>query len=156
MSNSIYGYIYTDNPARVAESIRGSIRATTLGVFAIEPSELRNYPMQLLPQKNENLFCFLIGDSGETWNATYLIDGYDYDPSAQIELPRNSGERIELLARLLNDLIEQSCDRRMLVAVTDCDKIDEVKRIALRNLRDELIKDIGIDGPPNILYCVSE
>jgi len=154
MSNSVYGYFYFDNTINVTEELRVSKRPTSLGLFQIHPSELYNFPPDLLPRKNTKPYCFLIGDNPSTRNATYLVDGYDYESSAGIALPLKSADRIELLADLLEDLMALSGDRRLYVAITDCDQIEKTKRIPSQEIKDELLKDIGTEGPPDTLYCL--
>jgi hypothetical protein len=154
MSNSVYGYFYTDSTEKVAEFLRTENRHLRLGIFQIHPSELYNYPAHLLPEQSEKLYCFIIGDNPESRNATYLVDGYDYAPIADIALPLKSGDRIGLLAELLHCLMTLTCDGRLYVAITDCDQIERTKNVRSRDIKEVLLNDIGTEGPPDILYCI--
>lgn len=155
MSYSVYGHFYTDRLGEVADLMRAHQRSMILGVFQTHVSELYNYPAHVLPKQSAQLFCFLIGDSPKTRNATYLVDGYDYDSMAEIALPRMSKERLMILAELFQSFIELTRNGRIYVAITECDPIARTKNVHSQNILDELLNDIEREGgPPDTLYCI--
>ncbi|MEX6162710.1 hypothetical protein AB6G16_14420 [Proteus mirabilis] len=86
-------------------------------------------------------------------NATYLIDYLDYAPEAEIGFPCGAKERLNILLNVLGDIFVMTGAQKMVVALTECNQIEKVKRIKLSEMRDIIHADFEeYQAPPDTLY----
>ncbi|EOY5093602.1 hypothetical protein [Citrobacter amalonaticus] len=152
MSNDVCGYIATELSDELAKKLADFVRKSELGIQKISKRELYNYPSNFIPINGE--YCFLIGDAPGYPNATYLIDYYQYDPAtADIGFPANPKERLDILIDTLVNMIKITKATKMVVAITDCNQIDNIKKIKFPEMRDVIHADFEkYQAPPDTLY----
>ena len=88
MSLDAYGDVEIDSSVDRAKLASQIEQQTGLGFTPIPLNELYNFPEDKLPHHEKEVLCFLIGDRPGKSNATYLIEFLDYDPDADIGLPK--------------------------------------------------------------------
>ena len=103
------------------------------------------------------IFLFFIGDKLGYPNATYLIDYNEYDPEfSDIGFPSGAKERLKILLDTLTDIIRITNSKRMVVAMTECNQIETVKKINFSDFYDEVYKDFEkYQAPPDTLYDIT-
>lgn len=151
MSNDVCGYIESSLNKKTGSALKNYIESQTVGIMSISQDQLYNFPEEFLPL--EDSYIFLIGDRVGYSNATYLIDYLDYAPEADIGLPNGAKERLNILIDVLTDMFVTIHAQRMVVALTECNQIDRVKRINLSEMRNVIHADFKeYQGPPDTLY----
>lgn len=152
MSNDVCGYMTTELSIELAKNLADFVKKSELGIQEISRGELYNYPSDFMPVDGE--YCFLIGDAPGYPNATYLIDYYQYDPiTADIGFPANPKERLDILINTLISMINITKATKMVVAITECNQIDNIKKIKFPELRDVIHTDFEkYQAPPDTLY----
>lgn len=155
MSNDVCGYVTAELNIELAKNLADFIKKNELGIQEISKGELYNFPSNYMPVDGE--YCFLIGDVPGHPNATYLIDYYQYDPvTADIGFPANPKERLDILIDTLIDIINVTKATKMVVAITECNQIDNIKKIKLLEMRDAIHADFEkYQAPPDTLYEVT-
>lgn len=153
MSKEIYGFV--DLPADTPrDPFWDDLRSSTpLGLFEVSARELYGFPSDLCPGPESAIL--LVGDGPDSRNASYLLDDQDYDPKAEIGLPIQARERLALLLELLNRLFVRWNASRVVVCLTVCNEVDDVKRISRGEMFDILPADCAVESPPCLIYVIS-
>ena len=152
MSNDICGYIYPPLDREVENALSKYISGSKIGISQITREELYNFPSGFIPP--DGLFYFLIGDRPSYPNATYLIDYNEYDPdTSDIGFPPGAKERLSILVDTLNYMFKITNAQRMVVALTECNQIETIKKINISELYDVIHADFEFyQSPPDTLY----
>lgn len=153
MSNDVRGYIELLDRANLTLSINTIEQKHDVGIGAITVDELYNFPSSTLPNSNKINFIFVIGDDNKYYNASYLIDYLDYAPEADIGFPVGAKDRLNILLDTLADMLKMANVQKMVVALTDCNQIETIKRINFSEMRDVIHADFeAYQAPPDTLY----
>lgn len=151
MSNDVCGYIELPLSYEVNALLEGYISEQTVGISSITKDELYNFPKELLPSVDS--YIFLIGDSVGYPNASYLIDYLNYAPEADIGFPTDGKERLDILLDVLSDMFRITYSKRMVIALTECNQIEKIKKINFTEMRDIIHADFEeYQAPPDTLY----
>lgn len=152
VTNFIYGF--ADFATELDETdLRQSLGENTpLGVFSERKDQLHGFPPELSP--SDQAFLFAIGDSTRWPVATYLLDYQDYDPAADIGLPISAYARLALLVTLLTRMFDDFGAIRVVVLLTLCSEVDEIKHISVKELSQTFHADCEIESPPCLLYVI--
>ncbi|WP_109399425.1 hypothetical protein [Proteus sp. TJ1640] len=151
MSNDICGYIEPPLNKKASDNLKRYIESQNIGITNISKDELYNFPDEFLPSKDS--YIFLISDRTDYPNATYLIDYLDYAPEAEIGFPCGAKERLNILLDVLNDIFIVTNIQKMVIALTECNQIEKVKRIKLSEMRKIIHADFEeYQAPPDTLY----
>ncbi|GKX57434.1 hypothetical protein SOASR030_35460 [Leminorella grimontii] len=155
MSNDVYGYLEPTLGMNEAALLKEYIKNSSLNIQSITEKELFNYPSEFIPTKE--LFIFDIADGPNSINATYLIDYLEYDPeSCDIGFPSDPKKRLNILLDTLVDMIKITNAKKMVVAMTDCNQIETIKKINLSELYDVIHADFEkYRAPPDTLYEIT-
>lgn len=155
MSNDVCGYIIPSLNRDKEILLLEYISKISIGICNINHGELYNFPEEYIP--SDNYFSFLIGDKPGYPNATYLIDYNEYDPEfSDIGFPSGAKERLKILLDTLTDIIRITNSKRMVVAMTECNQIETVKKINFSDFYDEVYKDFEkYQAPPDTLYDIT-
>lgn len=107
----------------------------------------------------DNTYIFLIGDRPGCPNATYLTDYCQYDPISSyddIGFPANPGDRLDILLTVLQDIFNISGANKMVIALTECNQIETVKKIKFSELYNVIHADFEeCQAPPDTLYEIT-
>lgn len=156
MSNDVRGYIELSNGVDVTPLKTFIEKKYDIGIGPINSDELYNFPPTALPDSNKINFIFAIGDDNEYYNASYLIDYMDYAPEADIGFPTKAKDRLNILLDTLVDLIKITHATKMMVALTECNQIETIKKIKLSELYDVIHADFEeYQAPPDTLYEIT-
>ena len=156
MSNDVRGYIELLDGADLAPSINAIEQKYDIGIGAITNDELYNFPPSTLPDSNRINFIFVIGDDNQYYNASYLIDYLDYAPEADIGFPVGARDRLNILLDTLAEMFKTTNAQKMVVALTDCNQIETIKKIKLSELYDVIHADFEeYQAPPDTLYEIT-
>ncbi|MDY0972289.1 hypothetical protein [Siccibacter turicensis] len=157
MSNDVCGYIFPAIDMTHKDMLKKYISTCETGIDIINKDQLYNFPKDMDP--TEDLFCFLIGDRPDYPNATYLIDYCQYDPvSAHLDIgfPADPRDRLNILIETLKDIFNVSGAVKMVVAITECNQIETIKKIKLPELYDVIHADFEeYQAPPDTLYEIT-
>lgn len=154
MSNDVCGYIYFSLSQEVMGDLQDYIYKSEVGITQINKEELYNFPEYLLP--TECSYIFLIGDRPNYPNASYLIDYNDYCPGSDIGFPVQAKERLEILINILSDIFRIANATKMVVAITECNQIQTIKKVKLSELCDVIHADFEeSQAPPDTLYEIT-
>ncbi|MBD2805167.1 hypothetical protein ID855_10750 [Xenorhabdus sp. ZM] len=154
MSNEVCGYLESALNLSSKTALLEFIGKSQLGIQAISRNQVYNYPADLLP--DDDFFIFLIGDVPGYHNSTYLTDDYQYDPeTVDIGFPVNPKERVDILIDTLLDIIKVTHATRMVVSITECEKIEAIKKIHIDELHAVIHADFDkYQAPPDTLYDI--
>lgn len=153
MSNDVRGYIQGFSEKNISHSIKLIEEKYNIGIGMISCDELYNFPEFFLPRGYDNRFAFIIGDDAEDFCASYLIDYLEYAPEADIGFPVGARNRLNILLDSLSDMIKVSGALKMVVAITDSNQIETIKRIKLSELYQVIHADFEeYQAPPDTLY----
>ena len=153
MSNEVYGFAdFNDPTACPSDRVAILKRSTSLGIEEIAPNELYNFPSMYQPASNS--MVFMVTDRAGSRNATYLIDFENYSPNANIGLPVDARERLELLIAVIESLFTACTAGRVCIAVTDSSQIEECKTATPESIRSLLRADFEQLAPPCCLYII--
>lgn len=152
MSNDVYGYIKPVLKESYLALLQCYIENSSINIQLITKEELFNYPSEYYPE--DNCFIFDIADGSGSINATYLIDYCEYDPeTSDIGFPSDPKERLNILLDTLVDMIKITNAEKMVVAITECNQIETIKRIKLSELYQVIHADFEeYQAPPDTLY----
>ena len=155
MSNDVCGYITPSLNREKEMLLLKYISSISIGICKIKYNELYNFPEEYIP--SSDCFAFLIGDRPGYPNATYLIDYDEYDPeSSGIGFPPGAKERLKILLDTLADIIRITNSKRMVVAMTECNQIETVRKVNFSDFYDEVYKDFEkYQAPPDTLYDIT-
>lgn len=155
MSNDVCGYISPSLSREREEILEEYISSKEIGISEITAEQLYNFPTEFTP--SEDFFVFLIGDRSGYPNATYLIDYDEYDPETSgIGFPPGAKVRLNILLDTLVDMFRITNAQKMVVALTECNQIDTIKRIKLSELYDVIHADFEeYQAPPDTLYEIT-
>ncbi|AWH87790.1 hypothetical protein [Limnobaculum parvum] len=155
MSNDVSGYITPALTREVKDILEHYISQREIGIYKIRKDELYNFPLDMLPV--DDAFMFSIGDRPGYPNATYLIDYYEYDPiSSNTGFPFGGKDRLTILLDTFVDMIKITNAKKMVVALTDCNQIETIKKIKLSDLYDVIYSDFEEhQGPTDTLYEIT-
>jgi hypothetical protein len=155
MSNDVCGYIFPSLSREKEEILEEYISSKEIGISEITAEQLYNFPTEFIP--SEDFFAFLIGDRPGYPNATYLIDYDEYDPeTSDIGFPPGAKVRLNILLDTLVDMFRITNAQKMVVALTECNQIDTIKRIKLSELYDVIHADFEeYQAPPDTLYEIT-
>jgi len=155
MSNDVYGYIVPALTTTARVQLQKYIKACTLNIQTITTGQLFNFPLKLIPE--EIVFAFDIADGPNSINATYLIDYNEYDPeNSSIGFPPGAKDRLNLLLDVLSDMFSITNAQKMVVALTECNQIEIIKKIKFSELYDVIHADFEVyQGPPDTLYEIT-
>ena len=155
MSNDVYGYTEFSVTEEVEHRLNAYMHSCSINVRRISSYELYNFPKELTP--SNNAFIFDIADGVNSLNATYLIDYNEYDPeSSDIGFPPGAKERLKILLDTLADIIRITNSKRMVVAMTECNQIETVRKVNFSDFYDEVYKDFEkYQAPPDTLYDIT-
>lgn len=154
MSNEVYGYFEGSKVSNRDAFLKSLEEKTGIGIKPISPSELYNYPEQLLPSDMESCTAFIVGDKPGKTNATYLTDYMDYAPDADIGFPCEGKARLKLLINFFMTIIQEAKATRFVVAITDSSQIEELKTVNIAQLESVIVTDFEGRAPPDCLYDV--
>lgn len=153
MSNDVRGYIELLDRENLILSISTIKQKHDVGIGSITIDELYNFPESTLPPSNERNFIFVIGDDDTYYNASYLIDYLNYAPEADIGFPADPKERLDILINTLIDMIKLTNATKMVVAMTECNQIETIKKINFSEMREVIHADFdAYQAPPDTLY----
>lgn len=156
MSNDVRGYIELPNKVDISASIDSIANKNDIGIGLIQINELYNFPEPTLPEKERDNFLFVIGDDNQYYNASYLIDYMDYAPEADIGFPTDAKERLNILLNTLSDMFNVTNTQKMVIALTECNQIETVKKIKFSELYDVIHADFEeCQAPPDTLYEIT-
>ncbi len=155
MSNDVYGYTDFSVTEEVEHRLNAYIHSCSINVRRISSYELYSFPKELIP--SNNAFIFDIADGVNSLNATYLTDYNEYDPEfSGIGFPSGAKERLKILLDTLTDIIRITNSKRMVVAMTECNQIETVKKVNFSDFYDEVYKDFEkYQAPPDTLYDIT-
>ncbi|NKG31771.1 hypothetical protein FVB43_17220 [Erwinia rhapontici] len=155
MSNDVCGYLEPALGFNEMVSLMEYIENSQLNIRPIKAGELFNYPSEFFPK--DAFFLFDIADCHGAINATYLIDYDQYDPdSSDIGFPGDPKERLNILLDTLVDMIKLTNAEKMVVAMTECNQIETIKKITLSELYDVIHADFEkYQAPPDTLYEIT-
>lgn len=155
MSNDVCGYISPSLSREREEILEEYISSKEIGISEITAEQLYNFPTEFI--LSEDFFVFLIGDRPGYPNATYLIDYDEYDhETSDIGFPPGAKVRLNILLDTLVDMFRITNAQKMVVALTECNQIDTIKRIKLSELYDVIHADFEeYQAPPDTLYEIT-
>lgn len=155
MSNDVSGYITPPLTPAVKDILASYIFQREIGIYRIHKNELYNFPADMLPV--DDAFIFSIGDRPGYPNATYLIDYDEYAPEKlHMGFPPRGKDRLTILLDTLVDMIKITNAKKMVVALTDSNQIETIKKIKLSDLYDVIYSDFEeYQGPPDTLYEIT-
>lgn len=155
MSNLVYGYIeYSGAVKPVEQAIHQVIEPLPIGLHQIEVAELANFPTEYLPSGADGVLPFNISDYKGIGGAECLVDGLDYAPEANIGLPTQADERLEILLIFLEGVCRVQGVKRLAVTINQCNQIDAVTLATPTALRETIVRDMSEDAPCDLLYIV--
>lgn len=155
MSNDARGFITIHNTNIVSEITNVCEKVFDIGIEEISINELYNFPQNFLPTpcKDRNYFTFALGDSPQEVGVSYLIDYINYAPEADIGFPTNGKERLGILLDVISEIFKISQTQKMVIALTDCNQIEKIKKINFIEMRDVIHADFEeYQAPPDTLY----
>ncbi|EGU4502648.1 hypothetical protein HVC08_002265 [Salmonella enterica] len=154
MSNDVCGYIEPPLSIKASNDLKNYIARQNIGIVSIQKSQLYNFPIDFLP--TDGSYIFLISDRPGYSNASYLIDYLDYAPEADIGFPPVAKERLNILLDVLVDIFRITDAKKMVVALTECNQIETIKKIKLSKLYDIIHTDFEeYQAPPDTLYEIT-
>jgi len=153
MSTVLYGYIETESDADRPYLLRRMAHSVVAEISERSLSELYNWPFEWQPK--ENAFGFTVYDSKNKRSAEYLVDYVDYAPEAAIGLPTEKDARLRVFTNAIRDLLASKGVTRLLVAVTDCNQIEDSIEIHIDEFFDVLQRNLIENQPPNRLYIIT-
>lgn len=155
MSNCVYGYIEISGDLEYAErAVCNLITPLPIGLQEISAGELYNFPEEHLPRDTYAVIPFNISDHKEVGSAEYLVDGDDYAPEAEIGLPTQASERLDILLTFLEDVCRVKGVKRLVVTINQCNQIDAATHTTPEWLRKIIVHDMAEFAPSDILYIV--
>ena len=154
MSNEIYGFAeFSNQPAMSYPDLVSSLEhASGLGVALIPGQELYHFPPDCQP--DEEAMIFRISDGPGIKNAEILISGLDFAPEANIDLPLQSRDRMELLIHCLELFFSEFNVSRLCIAPVQCNEIDEIVRTSVADLRTTILEQFEILFPPTCIFDI--
>ena len=154
MSYDVCGYVCFLPTQEVDVNLKDYISKSEIGIAKIGKEQLYNFPVDLLPK--EHSYVFLIGDKPNYPNASYLIDYLDYVAEAEIGFPVVAKDRLNILLDTLHEIFIITNAKKMVVAITDSNQIQTIKKINLSELYDVIHSDfIAHQAPPDTLYEIT-
>lgn len=155
MSNDVYGYLSPSLGSGEMIALRQYISESSVNIQLITAAELYGYPSNFAP--TDDLFIFDIADGPNSINATYLIDYDEYDPeTSDIGFPPGAKDRLNILLDTLVDMIKITNAQKMIVALTECNQIETIKRIKCSEIYDVIHADFEeYQAPPDTLYEIT-
>lgn len=155
MSNDVCGYIFSSLIRERKEILEEYISSREIGISKITGEQLHNFPTEFVP--SDDVFIFLIGDRPGYPNATYLIDYDEYDPeTSDIGFPPGAKDRLNILLDTLADMFRITNAQKMVVALTECNQIETIKKIKISELYDVIHADFEeYQAPPDTLYEIT-
>lgn len=155
MSNDVYGYLVPSLGDSEMAALKVYISKSSLNIQLIKSDELFGYPPDFVP--TGDLFIFDIADGPNSTNATYLIDYDEYDPeTSDIGFPPGAKDRLNILLDTLADMVRITNAQKMVVALTECNQIETIKKIKLSELYDVIHADFEeYQAPPDTLYEIT-
>lgn len=154
MSNDVCGFIEPPLSQEVKDALNEYINGLEIGISDIRRDQLYNFPDDMLSM--DNSYSFLIGDKKGYPNASYLIDFITYAPEANIGFPNGAKERLEILLDTLVNMFSITNAQKMVVALTECNQIETIKKIKISQLYDVVVADFEeYQAPPDTLYEIS-
>jgi hypothetical protein len=157
MSNDILGAVFTAREhERLGAHLDELSKRFALGLFTADKSDasrtLGGFVTELW---SPSVTAIRITDGPRKQNATYLIDGLDYAPESNIELPIKSIDRLQLLNRLVMAIFELSAAVRLDLALMDSSQLDEIREVPLNEFSAVLTADMLKFAPPDTLYRIT-
>lgn len=155
MSNDVCGYLVPSPGVNEEVALRKYISNSNLNIQLIKSDELFGYPSEFIP--TGDVFIFDIADGPNSINATYLIDYDEYDPeTSDIGFPPRGKDRLNILLDTLVDMIKLANAEKMVVALTECNQIQTIRKIKLSELYDVIHADFEeYQAPPDTLYEIT-
>lgn len=153
MSNEILGLLYTSSDVFAANTLLQTVASRTmLGVSAVGVEEARLALGECRVEPHSCAVGFIVTDRKSSRNASYLIDGVDYDEDADIGLPNRSIERLELIFELIRALFASDDVTQVSIGLMECGQIDEIRDLSISEMADSIEADMSEYSPPDILY----
>ncbi|WP_455813235.1 hypothetical protein [Pseudomonas graminis] len=155
MSNDVRGYIAPALTSAEKDSLQSYTSQSEIGIVVISQDELYNFPLEYTPLNAE--MAFRIGDRPDYPNATYLIDYDEYSPGRLHHgFPPGGKDRLNILLDTLVNMIKLTNAEKMVVALTECNQIETIKKITLSELYDVIHADFEkYQAPPDTLYEIT-
>lgn len=140
--------------ASAEHAIREVVKPLPIGFHRIEVEELYNFPEEYLPGNGKIVLPSEISDDKEKAGAEYLVDGDNYAPEAEIGLPTQACERLDILLTFLEGICRVEGVKRLAVTVTQCNQIDAATQTTPAWLRKIIVHDMAEFAPSDILYII--
>ncbi|EBR8158331.1 hypothetical protein NIP80_004763 [Salmonella enterica] len=154
MSNDVCGYIEPLLSKDAKNNLYSYVNNQNIGIASIQRNQLYNFPVNLLP--DEGSWIFLISDKPGYPNASYLIDYLDYAAEADIGFPHKGKDRLNLLLDVLAKIFMITNAKKMVVALTECNQIEKIKKIKLSEMYNVIHSDFEeYQAPPDTLYEIT-
>lgn len=85
---------------------------------------------------------------------TYLVDGIDYAPGAEIGLPLAWRARFSRVVEFIETVLDSGEVERLWIAISDGFDHERTVHLKVGAAREQLFQDMEEYAPPNILYCI--
>ncbi len=154
MSNEVYGYIESSEAIDWNRFFLNIQSKMGIGIQQMPKSELYNFPEDMLPSKDSFFLPFIMGDKPGKKNTTYLTDVQDYSSKAFIGLPNAGKDRLNILIDVFLLMSEERSVERLVVAITDSSQIEEVKKLNIKSLPNQIYEDFEMQLTPDCIYDV--
>lgn len=154
MSCFIYGYLEYPK-VKNEDLIVKAFENIGLGLIVEQKGSLYNFPTSAMPSDVGYKFYFTIGTDPGTNDSTYLTWDADLDPFASGSTPFRFQDRLLLIGKAFDLLIEYFDAYRMAVAITDSCEIAKVVQCKFSELKEYFMADCNISCPPDVLYVAT-
>ncbi|RYG67854.1 hypothetical protein EON80_12780 [bacterium] len=156
MSYLVYGFIQTCTSSAEFQADLGSlVEQQLLGMREISAEDLHGFPPEHLPSDLSHTVLFEITSAKEGWGAEYLLSHLDFAPEVEIGLPLGAKARQALLISLLEAMAALPGTEKIYVTINDCNQIEEVKFVSLKDFGPVARADFTEEMPPDVLYIIS-
>ncbi len=156
MSNEVYGYLKKFSKTDWSEFFEEMERNSGIGIKEIPMSELHSFPQEVMPINNVGCAAFVVGDRPGKTNTSYLTDYADYDSDANLGLPNDGRERLDLLIGLFAIMMRECMPGRFVVLITECGQVEAVKVVEAQDLGSQIRRDFErFSAPSDYIYDVA-
>jgi hypothetical protein len=108
-----------------------------------------------VPPDDRTIFCFDIGESKDNSGAEWLLEEWDIDPAAPMQIPATKTDRVEIVCDTIDLFLEYPLCIRIVFCATVCNEVDAIKPITPDAWRSEFKSDCIKEYPPCMAYDIS-
>lgn len=152
MSNDVYGFVATSNPAKTQACLSAAAAKRGIGLTFVTEKELFNFPAEFLP--TGSYVAFALGDRPGKTSADYLTDMIDYAPGALDDLHASGVARLNVLIDWIDEIAGDPSTELLCIAVAECSEIESHAHVKRTELRELMLRDFRSYAPPNKLYLI--